>query len=157
MDEDRLRCDGCGRSVRGGREGCRADFDELLARDFSDPRFFASHRLFVDTYSLQHPDQFCRSAKSLAMHLVRLFCAVDNEAGAAAGSEALRRWLDGSGRLERPEVPRWRGRLTLGDLPADTGPAEWADALKAWALATWEAYGSLHPLARTWLLEAKSS
>lgn len=71
------RCAGCGAAVDGGTVGCGALFDEVLARDYSDPAYFRCHKLVVDCYSLQHPDEFCRSAKSLASHLVGQGIAIE--------------------------------------------------------------------------------
>ena len=65
-------CDECGWAEAGGRSGCRARFEEYLACDFSHAPYFRSHRMFVDTYCLQHPDQFWRSAKSFAAHFAGL-------------------------------------------------------------------------------------
>ncbi len=148
-------CDGCGWSVAGGRNGCRVHFDQFLARDFSDARFFATHRLLVDAYSLQHPDQFCRSAKSLAAHLVGLCWILEHEAGSSVGPDRLRRWLDGKRKLLKPALPDQRGRLTIGNLPVDGDPLQWAEALRAWAESTWAAYEPLHQVARAWLAEAR--
>jgi hypothetical protein len=150
-------CAGCGRQVEGGTAGCRADFDNLVGRDFGDARFFASHRLFVDVYALQHPDEFCRSAKSLAAHLVGLHLIVERGIGAATGAPALRGWLDGPGALTRPQVPADRGSVTLGDLIGIDHPARWREALLHWAEHTWEAWRELHPLARQWADEALAS
>lgn len=147
-------CSGCGRAVAGGTEGCRGEFDALLARDFSDPRFFASHRLFVDIYSLQHPDEFCRSAKSLAAHLCGLGLILEHGASAATGAAALRAWLDGPCALDKPAVPADRGAITLGDLAGIDDPAAWRSALDRWAASTWEAWRGLHAVARTWIADA---
>jgi hypothetical protein len=140
--------------VADGREGCRSAFDALVGRDFSDARYFATHRLFVDTYSLQHPDEFCRSAKSLCAHLTGLCWVLEGGAGTAIGPKQLHRWLDGNRVLEKPPVPAERGAITLGDLPIEAEPAIWAAALRAWAESTWAAWGPLHDLARDWLRQA---
>jgi len=148
-------CDECGWAVLGGRAGCRDRFDAYLARDFSDPLYFRSHRLFVDAYCLQHPDQFCRSAKSLAAHLVGLCWTLEEGAGSAVGPERLRRWLDGARELTKPALPAARGAVTIGDLPVGADAAGWAAAVRAWAEAVWAAYSPLHPLARDWLAHAR--
>jgi hypothetical protein len=142
------RCQGCGRPVEGGTEGCRAAFDVLVGRDFSDARFFAVHRLFVDTYSLQHPDAFCASAKSLAAHLAGLCLILEGGASPAIGSPRLNRWLDGPASFAKPPLPEERGALTLADVEAIEDPVLWAEALRRWAESVWEAYRALQPLAR---------
>jgi hypothetical protein len=147
-------CGGCGRTVEGGTAGCRERFEGLLARDFSDARFFSVHRLFVDCYALQHPDQYCVSAKSLAAHLVGLAQIVEAGTSAATGSPDLRRWLDGRRELGKPALPEERGAITLGDLEAIEDPAAWREAVRRWANSVWAAYAPLHGLAREWLARA---
>ena len=117
------RCEGCGAELEGGTAACRALYDEVLARDYSDPRYFACHKLVVDAYSLQHPNEFCRSAKSLAAHLVGL-CEVMEHGGATdRGSPALKRWMDGAVALARPELPKQLGELTLPELSFAAEPS----------------------------------
>ncbi len=148
-------CSGCGWAVAGGTQGCRARFDELIARDFGDATFFAVHRLFVDTYSVQHPDQFCRSAKSLAAHLTGLCLILEGGEPAATGAAFLNWWLNGPGRLDKPELPSGRGAVTLGDVQAIEEAGRWREAVRAWAEAAWDAYRDLQPLARRWAAEAR--
>ncbi len=150
-------CAGCGRTVEGGTAGCRAEFETLLARDFSDARFFAVHRLFVDIYALQHPDEYCASAKSLAAHLAGLCLILEHGASAATGAAALRAWLDGPRAPAKPPLPTGRGAVTLGDLAGIGDPAAWREAVARWAEATWHAYRDLHPAARGWVAEATAA
>jgi len=56
--------------------------------------------------------------------------------------------------LEKPPLPDARGEITLGDVEAIEEPEAWREAVRAWAVATWEAYGELHPVARRWAAEA---
>lgn len=72
-------CSGCGLVVPGGAAGCRALFEELLARDFTNSAYFRVHRMMVDVYSLQHPER--ASAKSLAAHLTNLCRLIGNGSG----------------------------------------------------------------------------
>jgi hypothetical protein len=147
-------CDQCGWRDAGGRQGCRERFEAFLARDFSDPLFFRTHRMFVDTYCLQHPEDFCASAKSLAAHLAGLCWILEGGAGTAVGPDRLRRWLDGARRLDKPELPEMRGAMTIGDLPSEGDAGAWTGAVRAWAESTWAAYADLQPLARQWVAEA---
>lgn len=150
-------CDQCGWREAGGRAGCRARFEEFLARDFSDPLFFRTHRMFVDTYCLQHPEDFCASAKSLAAHLAGLCWILEGGAGTATGPEPLRRWLSGERRLDKPALPEQRGALTIGDLPEDGDAAAWGEAVRRWAESTWAAYAGLHDIAHAWVGQAARS
>lgn len=148
------RCAGCGLMVAGGTEGCRAIFEELVARDFQDAAYFRTHRMLVDTYSLQHSERYCRSAKSLAAHLVGLLAILEHGVSPARGHERLRRWLDGNRRLDKPELPQDRGAITIAEVRAAGSPDAHAAAVERWARATWEAYGALHDRARAWYREA---
>jgi hypothetical protein len=147
-------CSGCGLWIEDGTAGCRRRFDELVARDFSDPAYFRVHRLLVDTYSLQHPDTFCVSAKSMAAHLTGLAWLLNYEAGRATGSERLRRWVEAHPDLPRPKPPTFRGLQTIDNVARVSDPAEYAKAVEAWARSTWHAYAALHATARQWISQA---
>jgi len=128
--------------------------EELLARDFSDVRFFRVHRLATDTYCLQHPNEYCVSGKSMAAHLMGLCWIMDHRRDLATGNEQLRRWLDGSPEIQRPEPPEFRGARTIADVRAAAGPDEYAIAVEQWGRSTWDAYAALHALARAWIERA---
>jgi len=148
-----MPCSGCGWAATEGSDGCQALFDELLARDFSNVIYGRSHRLMVDTYSLQHPDRYCVSAKSLAAHLGGLCCAIEHGARPEA-YHSLQRWLNGRSPIEKPELPSSRGAVTIADVQAASDAAGYAQAVERWARSTWEAYAILHPLARRYMDEA---
>ena len=147
-------CDGCGLASSEGTAGCQAIFDALLARDFSDATYFRMHRMLVDTYSLQHPDRYCASAKSLAAHLTGLGALLERGGSRAVGVEALRRWLDGNTSVEKPRLPSFRGALTIADVHRAPDPQAYGEAVERWARSTWDAYAALHPQARSWIAEA---
>ncbi|HLJ28269.1 MAG TPA: DUF5946 family protein [Candidatus Angelobacter sp.] len=70
------RCPECGAPV-GGADGCQKLFDEVLARELSDPLYFSANRTTMDCYALQHPHRYCASFKSFAAHLAGLCCAME--------------------------------------------------------------------------------
>ena len=146
------RCTACGLEVAGGATGCQSMMDELVALHFGDVSYFTVHRLFVDTYGLQHPDRYCVSFKSLAAHLMHLCWSMEFGGTGAVPSEAIRRWLERHPHLEKPLLPATRGRITIGDVAGtSSGPAEHRLAVEEWARDVWEAYGDLQPMARSWL------
>src|SRR5438874_4881957 len=100
-------CPSCGARA-GGRAECQGLFDQLGALAWSDPRRAAVHNLVVDAYCLQHPDQYCESAKSYAAHLTRLCCALEF-GGQPCLYWAIPRWLDGKVQLQKPLALRVRG------------------------------------------------
>jgi len=147
----RDRCEGCGLTVAGGVAGCQAIMDRLLALHFGDVAYFGSHRLFVDAYSLQHPDRYCVSFKSLAAHAMHLCWSLEHGGSRAIPSAAIRRWLERHPGLHKPELPAFRGPLTIAEVAATGAPAEHHHAVERWARATWEAHRSLHPEVRRWV------
>ena len=147
----RETCSGCGLAVPGADSGCQAIFDDLLARDFSDARFFRAHRLMVDAYALQHPDRYGASAKSLAAHLLFLGWSVERGGGDAAPFEPIRRFLDGAPKMARLEPPELRGDRTIAEARAATDPESYARAVRDWARSVWAAYASCHAVARQWM------
>ena len=152
----RRMCPECGFSVAGDASGCRAAFEELIARDFSDVRFGRVHRLMVDVYCVQHPDRHCVSAKSLAAHLGGLCCAIEH-ASHPGVHHALRRWINGGASIEKPALPDRRGSLNIGHVRAAQDPQSYAKALDEWARSAWDAHAALHPLARQWMQAALES
>lgn len=66
--DNQTRCGGCGMVITGGDDGCYEYFQQLFL-GLSIPLHIGIGRLAFDTYCVQHPERFCRSAKSLAAHL----------------------------------------------------------------------------------------
>jgi hypothetical protein len=146
-------CSDCGAPVAGGRAGCQALYDEQATP--GGPGLGALRDLAFDAYCMQHPDTYCRSAKSYAAHLTRLCCGVEH-GGDPKIYRAIQRWLNGAVALEKPEVLSRRGRKTVADLPGAGNPQEMQRLARAWAADVWEAYISQHELAREWIRVALS-
>jgi len=147
------RCAECGAQIEGGNVGCEALFNELGARDFSDPRYGATHELLVDAYCLQHPERYCSSAKSYAAHLTRMCCGVER-GGKREIYAAIPRWLSGPAKIERPQTLAERGSMTIANLRGAQTPEEHAKLVREWAANVWQAYAPQHEIARRWLSEA---
>ena len=145
-------CGECGAAVSGGESGCRALFEEVIAREFGDFRYGRLHRLTVDTYSLQHPRRYMRSGKSFAAHLTGMWAALESDRTAAV-NRAVRRWLDGPTDVERPGVPPAgrRGRLTVLHLREAADADDHVTRVREWARSTWAAWHAYHDLAKTWV------
>jgi hypothetical protein len=101
-------CPSCGGRL-GGRAGCQSVFDQVSAAAWTSPAKRAVHNLVVDTYAMQHPDEYCRSPKSYAAHLTGLCCALES-ASDPKMYWAIPRWLDGPASIEKPTVLSRRGR-----------------------------------------------
>jgi Family of unknown function (DUF5946) len=142
-------CPSCGARL-GGREGCQSAFDQLSAQAWSSPVRGAAHNLVVDTYAMQHPEEYGRSPKSYAAHLTALCCGIEHP-GDQKPYWAIARWLDGPVAVEKPPLIRQRGTLTIADVSAAAGEDEYADLVRRWAREVWAAYADQQKLARTWL------
>jgi ribosome-associated protein len=153
-DDRGERCDGCGQAVAGGTAACQSMMDELAAMHFSDVAYFGVHRLFVDAYSLQHPDRYCASFKSLAAHLAHLCWSIEHGGSRAVPSEAIRRWVERHPHLAKPPLPVARGTLTIADVARGTTAADHHREVARWARSVWEAHASLHEIARGWVASA---
>jgi hypothetical protein len=148
-----LACSGCGVPRPEGTRGCRALFDALTIRQWDLPVAYPVRRMMVDTYALQHPDEFCVSAKSFAAHLTGL-CAALEHADHPTVLRVLLAWLESRPALEKPALPTARGAVTI-DVAVEAPDGErLVAAADRWARSTWEAYAALQPLARRWVDEA---
>ena len=148
-------CPECGAAVPGGRAGCQQLFDEVLAREFGDYRYAREHRLMVDAYSLQHPDEYMRSAKSHAAHLTGAYVAMESTS-VAETNRAILEWLNGSRSLQRPQQPppRQRGTLTILHVHVARNPDDHVRRVREWAQAAWSAWQAYHAVAKKWTDEA---
>jgi hypothetical protein len=146
---DQDPCPSCGARL-GGRTGCQAFHDELTAQAWTSPGRAAVHNLAVDTYAMQHPDDYCRSPKSYAAHLIGLCCGLEHPDDQAL-YWAIPRWLNGPAALERPPIVPNRGDMTIADVRAPRGEEEYPERIRSWAREVWAAYAVQQALARRWL------
>jgi hypothetical protein len=56
--------------------------------------------------------------------------------------------------MAKPEVPEFRGALTIADVEMASGAEEHGRRVDEWARTTWDAYSGLQPAAREWVLDA---
>ena len=143
-------CTSCGAPL-GGREGCQAQFDRLSAKAWETPVRAVVHNMVVDTYAMQHPEDYCVSAKSYAAHLTGLCCGLEHP-GDHKLYWQIPRWLDGPSTLVKPPVLDVRGRKTIITI-ADVADGAYQSAVRQWAAAVWAAYESQQYLARGWLAD----
>jgi hypothetical protein len=153
LPEAEHRCTECGGPVAGGRAGCQALWDEMMARSVTDLRYRGAYRLAFDTYCMQHVDTYGVSAKSYAAHLMGLCCGIEH-GGDAAVYDVIHRSLNGSPALERPASPVARGSITLIAVAAAPDPGQHAQRVQQWAQDVWDAYAPQHGLARSLLAAA---
>jgi hypothetical protein len=143
-------CSGCGLTLPGGTEACQRLFEELTAREYEELGM-KHHWTVVDIYALQHPDRYCVSAKSFAAHFIGL--AWTMEYGQHPSKIDALRGHRRNAPLPKPELPQFRGALTIADLRDARDAEAFAGAVERWARSTWAAYAGLHELARRWIEE----
>jgi hypothetical protein len=85
--------------------------------------------------------------KSLAARLSGLCIALEHSNNQDK-LQQLQAWLSTNPKLPKPELPLFRGSLTIADVAAIDDPASYGRAVEAWARSAWEAYRVLQPLAR---------
>lgn len=142
-------CPGCeGRSgLLVASAECAAAALVLAEREFSDPAYFAVHRLTVAAYMLQHPD--VSSEHAVAVHLGALRGAVELGLDSEANGKRVR-WLAGElrrnppGRLARPAD---RGVITVTDVVAAGSADEHCAVVRRWAAAVLAAWTAANPAA----------
>lgn len=150
--DDGSRCSECGAAI-GGEAECQTAFGRLRVEGPGRLIAYPVSRLVVDCYCLQHPAKYCKSAKSLAAHLVGLLVGLEF-GGKAPVHEAVRRWLDSPSSLTKPEIPGFRGAVTILDIQGSTDEQAFVDHAHLWARTAWDSYGLLQSIARSWLNSA---
>lgn len=138
------KCPSCGAHL-GGRAGCQRVYDELIAAVWGDPVRASVHNLAVDAYSMQHPEEYGKSAKSYFQHLTALCCGVEHT------NDVQLYWsiaptFEHTPPPPKPALVMERGTLTIADVAVDTGVG-YPGRVRAWAAEVWRAYGSQHALA----------
>lgn len=147
-------------------EGCRQVSMGVLAREFSDPAYFAVHRLTVAAYTLQpypsqgvvrlrlaarHPDSV--KLHSLAIHLVALCLSLEGSGPQHLLEAPMLRaaaWLRDQppGRLQRPEQ---RGALTVADVVGAESAQEHCRRVRDWAVEVWAPWQPHHDRVHSWV------
>lgn len=148
-----MPCPECGAAGVDDAAECEALFQDVIGREFGQPELFGVHRLTVDAYSLQHPDQYMRSTKSAAAHLAGMCWSLEHGGGSSV-SRALSAWLDGAVELPRvaPPAPWQRGEVTIRHVHDAGGAPPHKERVREWAESVWAAWESGHEQARAWVL-----
>ncbi|HUL72601.1 MAG TPA: DUF5946 family protein [Vicinamibacterales bacterium] len=148
MNADREPCPSCGARL-GGRAGCQAVFDVLTAMSWTNPVRGRVHKMVVDAYAMQHPEEYGRSAKSYIRHLSALGCLIehpgDHRLYWATPSES------GPPIPPKPALLSKRGEITIADVREVADDELFQRAVEHWAASVWAAYAPQHDLAKGFL------
>ena len=132
--------------------GCWACYGEVLAREYSDARFRAVHRLTVDAYAVQHPGRpSAVSIQSVAIHLISLCAILERGVELTEATKIIRQASRNTDRFIWLTPPTSRGALTVADVHRAAGAQEHARLVHEWAQSAWTAWSAHHATIRRWL------
>jgi hypothetical protein len=132
--------------------GCWAVYCEVLAREYSNPAYGVVHRLTVDAYAVQHPGRPSpQSIQSVATHLLRLCLILEHGFTDAAAGRAMPLLTRHKPEFCWMDPPPSLGDKTVLDVCEVTDPAAYAQAVREWAQAAWQAWSVHHEQVRPWL------
>jgi hypothetical protein len=157
-----LPCTGCG-AVLPREDGpthrylesspaCWRLYGEVLAREYSDARYHAIHRLTVDAYAVQHPgSESPQSTQSVALHLISLYLVLERGWSPDGATRALQRAAKRKKELWWLEPPVNRGAVTVADVHATSTPTDHVAEVHHWSRAAWRAWAAHHATVRVWV------
>ena len=162
MSTARVACPGCGGlfpDVDGpthrymeSSPGCWAVYGEVLAREYSDTTFWATHRLTVDCYAVQHPGRPSPQAiGSVSTHLMCICATLERGLDAAAPPGTMRLVPKEMRSVHWLEPPAHPVGVTVLDVHAAASAPEHLEAVRTWATALWSAWSDHQDQVRAWL------
>ena len=158
-------CIGCGASfpVTDGpthrymesSPACWACFGQVLAREYSDGRYHAVHRLTVDAYALQHPGRPSpQTIRSIALHALSLCAIFERGIELDKATAVIQQATRNKDRFEWLPPPTSMGSLTVADIRQARNAEEHAQRVRQWARSVWSAWSQHHPTFRQWLSDS---
>ncbi len=162
---DRMRelpCPGCGalfQDIDGpvhrymeSSAGCWAAYGEVLAREYTDPRYAHIHRLTVDAYAVQHPGRSSpQSIQSVAVHLISLCLILEYDVDMHRATEAIGVAIQAKGKYRWLPPPVGTYARTVADVQKACTVQEHHDLVHAWAKCVWSFWSEHHATIHTWL------
>ncbi len=136
----------------GGSPACWAAFNDVMAREFQDANYFATHRFTVDAYTTQHPgDQSDRrAAQSVNIHLAALCALIEQGRDIAFIPRLLKTLANNYKDLFEPLPPPAPDlyALTVKDVLRAENAQQHRKIAQDWAKAVWRAWEPHHHVAR---------
>jgi len=169
-------CPGCGASFPKGdfapnRYGvaspeCWQAFNELLAQERMNWGYPEVHRLVVDAYSVQHPQNFelqkslgiskrfiDASVQSVPVHLIALYLALREKKPLEKISASMDQILSKGATFEPLDSPDNLGEITIADAPDMSDYDTYSAFAWNWAKKAWGAWEHVHPQVKAWIQE----
>ena len=159
-------CPGCGagfpvsdgpmHAYIGASAGCWAIYGEVLAREYSDARYFRVHNMTVDAYAAQHPGDASRKAvQSAAIHLIAIYLTLERQLEPALISKARGKAVKAGGyvKLEPPS----HYAVTILDVHAAGSAQTHCRLVREWVEDVWRQWKPHHATIREWAARALDS
>ncbi|TBR41226.1 hypothetical protein CBF23_010425 [Marinomonas agarivorans] len=132
--------------------GCWHVYGEVLAREYSDPAYFETHRLSVDAYAVQHPGSTDRqSIQSVGVHLIRLCLFLEHGLTADKANDVMLAAGKNKHTFTFLSPPEHMGDITAADVAKTDSTDEHIAMVKRWAQSAWDAWAIHHKTIRSWL------
>jgi len=173
-DEKLTQCPGCsarfpkaeGAENRYGvaSQECWAAFNQMLAHERNSWGYPDVHRLVVDAYGIQHPQNFelqkqlgieqrfiDASVQSVAIHLIALHFAIVEKKELKTISRLMSRILSNGAKFPVLTPPDDLGAITVVDAPYGESLEEYSRFAWGWANDAWSAWSAYHPEVKRWI------
>lgn len=131
--------------------GCWAAFCNVLAAEYSDPHLFATHRLSVDTYAVQHPGDGSPAARrSAGLHLARLCIQLAAPIAPKQTNDVMLGLSKHKASLPALRAPK-AFSVSVADVAPYAATAEHSAKVRDWAQAAWNDWAAQHHVIQSWL------
>jgi hypothetical protein len=131
--------------------GCWSAFGRVLAREYEDQRYFAVHRLTVDSYAVQHPGvPSRRSIQSVGVHLVRLCLFLEQNLAPEQANNAMLAAAKHKSKYHWLTPPSDLGALTVADVEVAGSVEAHMSTVRNWASQMWQVWSPHHSTVRSW-------
>ena len=156
MEDKKISCYGCGALVDnidgqphkyiGAAQGCWNLYGEILAKEYGEYRYpELTHRLTVDTYSVQHPGQPGRqSIQSVNGHLFSLYLVLVKNLSGKEATKMLGRLLEKEPKFEWLDPPAPNGQKTVLDVLQSKDRQDHERKVREWAEDVWTCWHNKH-------------
>jgi hypothetical protein len=149
-------CEGCGLllpDIQGptheymlSSPACWKMYGEVLAREYSDQKYFEIHRLTLDAYAVQHPgNQDRRAIQWVNIHLASLYLIFNENYSCEQATRFLGECVKhNKNKFEYLERPFTLGDITVLDVWKSNNAEQHIFTVKKWARFVFDAWGQYH-------------
>lgn len=132
--------------------GCWAVYGEVLAREYSDPKYYAVHRLSVDAYAVQHPGRPApQTIQSVAVHLISLCLVLELGVNIKRATLAMKSAVEHKDSYAWLTPPESMGSVTVADVHQAKDAKEHIRLVRTWATSAWTAWSLHRATIESWL------